>query len=150
MNFTYCLLATEERRRNARGSSQQLPAAHAGRTKQEQCIQAAQVIGKCLLCLLVVAPPLLGQGPPHHLQTMTVPLWHFKRIRGPILSFPMAPQLSTAGQIRPRALQRKAPSIPIALQIMGNRRNAFCISCPISTPCQQVLNFPLNLRRESC
>jgi hypothetical protein len=66
MKFTYCLQATEERRRNARGSSQQLLAAHAGRTKEEQCSQAAQVIGKCLLCLLVVAPPVLGQesAPP--------------------------------------------------------------------------------------
>jgi hypothetical protein len=66
MNFPYCLQATEERRRNARGSSQQLLAAHAGRTKEKQCSQAAQVIGKCLLCLLVVAPPLTGQesAPP--------------------------------------------------------------------------------------
>jgi len=66
MTFTYCLQATEERRRNACGTSQQLPAAHAGRTKEEQCSQAAQVIAKCLLCLLVVAPPLLGQksAPP--------------------------------------------------------------------------------------
>jgi hypothetical protein len=60
MNFTYCLQATEERRRNARGSSQQLLAAHAGRTKEEQCSQAAQVIGKCLLYLLVVAPAPSG------------------------------------------------------------------------------------------
>lgn len=61
MNFTYYLQATEERRRNARGSSQQLPAAQAGRTKEEQWSQAVQVIGKSLLCLLVVAPSLLGQ-----------------------------------------------------------------------------------------
>jgi hypothetical protein len=61
MNFTYCLQATEGRRRNPRGSFQQLLAAHAGKTMQEQCSQAAQVIGKCLLCLLLVAPSLLGQ-----------------------------------------------------------------------------------------
>jgi hypothetical protein len=52
MNFTYCLQATEGRRRNARGCSQQLLAVHAGRTKEEQCSHAAQVIGKCLCCLL--------------------------------------------------------------------------------------------------
>ena len=121
MNFTYCLQATEERRRNTRGNSRQLLAAHEGRTKQEQCSQAAQVIGKCLICLLVVAPPLPGQKsapPPANAHRASLA---FKGIRRPILSFPMAPQLSTVGQIRPRALHRKAPSIPIALQIMGNR-----------------------------
>jgi hypothetical protein len=66
MNLTYCLQATEERRRNARGSSRQLLAPHAGRTKEEQCSHAALVIGKCLICLLVVTPSLLGQksAPP--------------------------------------------------------------------------------------
>jgi hypothetical protein len=146
---TDCLQATEERHRNACGSSRQLLAARAGRTKEEQRSQAAQFIGKCLLCLLAVAPPLSGQESARQLQTLTVPLWHFKGIRGPILTFRTGPQFSTEGQIRPRALQRKAPSTPMALQIMGNRRNAFCISCPISTQCQQVLNSPLNLRRGS-
>jgi len=58
---TECLQATEERHRNACGSSRQLLAARAGRTKEEQRSQAAQFIGKCLLCLLAVAPPLPGQ-----------------------------------------------------------------------------------------
>jgi hypothetical protein len=62
VNSTYRLQITEARRRNARGGSQQLPAAHAGRRKEAQNGQAAQVIGKCLLYLLVVAPPVLGQG----------------------------------------------------------------------------------------
>ena len=61
MNFAYRLHATKERPRNARGSSRQLPPAHAGRTRKEQCRQAAHVIGKCLLCLLVAAPPLPRQ-----------------------------------------------------------------------------------------
>ena len=61
INRTYCLQTTEERHRNACGSSQQLLAAHAARSKREQCSQAAQFIGKCLLCLLVAAPPLPRQ-----------------------------------------------------------------------------------------
>jgi hypothetical protein len=41
-------------------------AAHVRITKEKQCSQATQTIAKCLLCLLVVAPPLLGQdsAPP--------------------------------------------------------------------------------------
>jgi hypothetical protein len=66
MKSTHYLQATEERCSNARGGSRQLLAAHVGRAKQEQWSQAAQVLGKCLLYLLVLAPPLRGQesAPP--------------------------------------------------------------------------------------
>jgi hypothetical protein len=40
--------------------------AHVRITKEKQCSQATQTIARCLLCLLVVAPQLLGQdsAPP--------------------------------------------------------------------------------------
>jgi hypothetical protein len=59
MNFTYCLQATEGRRRNARGCSQQLLAVHAGRTGRAVQPRSA---GHWQMSLLpsVVAPSLLG------------------------------------------------------------------------------------------
>ena len=54
---------TEERRRNGRGTSRQLLSSHTGRTNQEQYRQAAQMLLKCALCFLIMAPPMLGQAP---------------------------------------------------------------------------------------
>ena len=62
-NLTSCFKANEERRKNARGTSQQLLPFHTGRTNQEQCWQWAQLTFKCVLCLLIIAPPLLAQVP---------------------------------------------------------------------------------------
>ena len=39
------------------------PAIPSGRINQEQCWQRAQLIFKCALCLLIIAPPLFGQVP---------------------------------------------------------------------------------------
>jgi hypothetical protein len=57
-----CVKATEEGRGNARGGSPRSLAAHSGRTKEVQCRQAAAILGKCLLCFLIVAPHLSGQN----------------------------------------------------------------------------------------
>ena len=62
-NLTSCFKGTEERRRSGRGTSRQLLPSQTGRTKQEQCRQRAQITLKCLLCLLIIAPPLFGQLP---------------------------------------------------------------------------------------
>ena len=62
-NLISCFKGTEERRRNGRGTSRQLLPSHTGRTNQEQCRQRAQIILKCALCLLIIAPPYSGQAP---------------------------------------------------------------------------------------
>jgi hypothetical protein len=143
MNFTYCLQATEERRRNARGSSQQLLAAHAGRTKEEQWSQAAQVIGKCLLCLLAVAPPLLGQKsapPPANADRASLALQGDPR---PHLELSDGSTTFDGRADSSASVAAKSTINTNNAADYGQQTKAFCISCPISNPCQQVLNFLL-------
>jgi hypothetical protein len=62
MNFAYRFKTPEERPGNAHGSSRKVLAAQAGRTGERQYTRGEQIIVKGLLCLLVIAPPLLGQN----------------------------------------------------------------------------------------
>ncbi len=63
MNSNRCFKASEERDWNARGTSRQFPSTRSGRNKKEH-LHGAQMILKCLLCFLVIAPPMLGQAIP--------------------------------------------------------------------------------------
>ena len=114
---------------------------------EEQCgISSMRSNLQMCTMFLIIAPPYSGKcpSPSDSARTYTaLPENPHPDIESSSSSTPETPSFDS----RERCSGNTMDSNP---QIQGTRQNGFCLSCPISAPCQQVLNFPLNLRQRSC